>query len=181
MTCTVAEEIDFWRHDPRGIEERIRTQSICCEAFEHQLRLNDVEKRILVNITNCSARDAMVFWHWLENNCAAYFAMRACISLLDKLGSKNAGHRFSDSPELTKVHSICSWYMLDATMDHALATSPILGLPRLSTSTSRFGSISFINGLNVCGMGMLGFGFCICFVLLHSRVLKGFGLIFGLV
>ncbi|BCR91627.1 putative mating locus protein [Aspergillus chevalieri] len=61
MIRTVAEEIDFWGHNPRGTEERIRTQSICYEAFEHQLRLHDVEKRILVNITNCSARDAMVF------------------------------------------------------------------------------------------------------------------------
>lgn len=29
---------------PRGIEERIRAQSICYEAFKHQLRLNDWEK-----------------------------------------------------------------------------------------------------------------------------------------
>lgn len=37
--CTVAEEINSCKYDPRGIKERIRTQNICHEAFEHRLRL----------------------------------------------------------------------------------------------------------------------------------------------
>lgn len=74
-------------------------------------------------------------------------------------------------------------FMVHARRNHG---SRIGYFPNLMTTTtldliSRFGSISFINELNVCGMGMLGFDFCICFVLLHSRALRGFGLVFGLV
>lgn len=58
---TVAEKINFWRHDPRSLNDRLRTQQLCYDAFERQLRLNEAEKMVLIQVTNCSARDAKFF------------------------------------------------------------------------------------------------------------------------
>lgn len=69
---------------------------------------------------------------------------------------------FWDSPELTMLvlwpqgpYNPCSWYMFDTTMDHAWTTSSSLWLPRLSISHFSVRFLSSINGLNVCGMGIL--------------------------
>ncbi|EYE96226.1 uncharacterized protein EURHEDRAFT_366922 [Aspergillus ruber CBS 135680] len=49
MSRIAVEKAILWGHDPHGIEERIWTHNICYEAFEHQLRLSDAEKKVLVN------------------------------------------------------------------------------------------------------------------------------------
>ncbi|KAE8321091.1 hypothetical protein BDV39DRAFT_212734 [Aspergillus sergii] len=85
MTKTVVENVNFWRPDPRGNDYRVHIQKLCYEAMETRLRLNDAEKRALVQATDCNMEDAYKFWDWLEKNRASYNAMKACISLLERL------------------------------------------------------------------------------------------------
>lgn len=58
---TVAEKINFWRHDPRKTDDLVQAQKLCYDAFERQLRLNEAEKMILIQVTNSSSRDAKMF------------------------------------------------------------------------------------------------------------------------
>ncbi|KAE8148542.1 hypothetical protein BDV25DRAFT_16590 [Aspergillus avenaceus] len=88
MTRTVVENVNFWRPDSRGNGYRVRVQKLCYEAMETKLRLNDMEKRALIQATNCDFEDAYRFWSWLESNRNSYYAMKACISLLKRLMCK---------------------------------------------------------------------------------------------
>ncbi|KAL2814388.1 hypothetical protein BDW59DRAFT_167175 [Aspergillus cavernicola] len=88
MTKAVAEKVNFLRQDPRGDAFRVQSQKICYEAMERHPNLNDAEKGIVLQITNCVPEDAHRFWNWLARNRASYRAMKACISLLDRLQCK---------------------------------------------------------------------------------------------
>ncbi|KAL4952127.1 hypothetical protein BDW69DRAFT_200961 [Aspergillus filifer] len=85
MTKAIAEKVNFLRQDPRGHVYRIQAQRICYEALESRPNLNNVEKNIIVRAVNCIPEDAYQFWDWLATNRASYRAMKACISLLDRL------------------------------------------------------------------------------------------------
>lgn len=58
---TVVENVNFWRPDPRGNDYRVHIQKLCYEAMETRLRLNDAEKRALVQATDCNMEDAYKF------------------------------------------------------------------------------------------------------------------------
>ncbi|OGM45988.1 hypothetical protein ABOM_005232 [Aspergillus bombycis] len=61
MTKTVVENVNFWRPDPRGNGYRVHIQKLCYETMETRLRLNDAEKRALIQATDCNVEDAYNF------------------------------------------------------------------------------------------------------------------------
>ncbi|BDD57060.1 hypothetical protein MAP00_002460 [Monascus purpureus] len=83
MTRTVASIINFWGQDARGNEYRVRAQKVCYEVMEAGVKLNAAEKRAVIQALHCAPEDAYAFWNWMERNRSAYFAMKACISLLE--------------------------------------------------------------------------------------------------
>ncbi|OJJ61340.1 hypothetical protein ASPSYDRAFT_824807 [Aspergillus sydowii CBS 593.65] len=85
MTKAVAEKVNFLRQDARGHGHQVRAQRLCYQAMEYSPNLSDAEKNIVVCALNCVPEDAHRFWNWLTANRAFYCAMKACISLLDKL------------------------------------------------------------------------------------------------
>ncbi|KAH1329469.1 hypothetical protein KXV70_006855 [Aspergillus fumigatus] len=87
MTKTVVEMLNFWTPDPRGNAYRVRVQRICYAAIETRLRLNNLEKTLLIRTTRSLPNDALRFWAWIERNRVAYNAMKACILLLNRLNS----------------------------------------------------------------------------------------------
>ncbi|KAF7139665.1 hypothetical protein CNMCM5793_007264 [Aspergillus hiratsukae] len=89
MTKTVAEMINFWTPDPRGNAYRVRTQNLCYAAIERRLRLNNLEKMLLIRTTRSLPGDALRFWAWIEKNRVAYHAMKACVALLNRLNCKD--------------------------------------------------------------------------------------------
>ncbi|OJJ43405.1 hypothetical protein ASPZODRAFT_136260 [Penicilliopsis zonata CBS 506.65] len=84
MTKCVVSHLDFWNADSRSRRCRMNAQNICYEAMDAQLKLNDVEKRILIEVSQ--SRDTIVlgFWNWLSEHRNAYHAMKACLFLLNK-------------------------------------------------------------------------------------------------
>jgi hypothetical protein len=97
--------INFWTPDPRGNAYRVRTQNLCYAAIERCLRLNNLEKMLLIRTTRSLPGDALRFckyicgsavelansWlgAWIEKNRVAYHAMKACIALLNRLNCKD--------------------------------------------------------------------------------------------
>ncbi|KAF7594026.1 hypothetical protein BBP40_010304 [Aspergillus hancockii] len=66
LTKTVVENVNFWAPDPRGNDYRVHIQKLCYEAMETRLRLNNAEKRALIQATNCNGEDALRFCKYLD-------------------------------------------------------------------------------------------------------------------
>ncbi|RDW86142.1 putative mating locus protein [Aspergillus mulundensis] len=84
MTKAVAENVVLLEQDPRGQDYRLLAQRTCYAAIDQRPNMTNVEKEVVIRAINCVPQDAHRFWNWLATNRAAYRAMKACISLLDR-------------------------------------------------------------------------------------------------
>ncbi|PYI30751.1 putative mating locus protein, partial [Aspergillus indologenus CBS 114.80] len=82
LAKTIAEHVNFWKTDDRGVAYGAQTQALCYRAMERRICLNGNEKSFIVRMTKSRPEDARRFWSFLEHQRAAYTIMRGCIALL---------------------------------------------------------------------------------------------------
>lgn len=77
---TVVEMLNFWTPDPRGNAYRVRVQRICYAAIETRLRLNNLEKTLLIRTTRSLPNDALRFCKYI---CALLSGLLTLVRGLD--------------------------------------------------------------------------------------------------
>ncbi|RAK76713.1 putative mating locus protein, partial [Aspergillus fijiensis CBS 313.89] len=82
LAKTIAEHVNFWKNDDRGVAYGAQTQALCYQAMETRICLTENAKNFMIRMTGSRPEDARRFWSFLEHQRAAYTVMKGCIALL---------------------------------------------------------------------------------------------------